>query len=292
MPQISLPRPRIASPTARNSSAFSFALRVGDSPVEPATTTASVPLSTSQDASCCAPSRSTAWSSSRNGVTMAVTTDPNLPACPVIGALSSRRAPPGGRRRCAYASGPCRASTRRPATTAPPACSTAGVCRRTTSSPRPTARPTRRWRCSGSRGRSRRRRRWPRTMLALQRELFVVGADLAANPDERAKLVDGVSLVTATMTERLEGRIDALVAERALPAVFIVPGANAVERRARRGPEHDPARGARGGRAGARPAAREPRGAPLPQPPERPAVRARPLGSRRERAREPSSQGG
>jgi cob(I)alamin adenosyltransferase len=62
-------------------------------------------------------------------------------------------------------------------------------------------------------------------ILALQRELFVVGADLAANPDQRAKLVEGVSLVTAAMTERLEGRIDALVADRPLPEVFIVPGA-------------------------------------------------------------------
>src|SRR3712207_7554015 len=41
-------------------------------------------------------------------------------------------------------------------------------------------------------------------ILALQRELFVVGADLAANPDERGKLHAGASLVTATMTERLE----------------------------------------------------------------------------------------
>jgi cob(I)alamin adenosyltransferase len=64
-------------------------------------------------------------------------------------------------------------------------------------------------------------------ILALQRELFVVGADLATNPNERAKLQPGVSLVTAEMTERLEARIDELVAERALPQAFIVPGANA-----------------------------------------------------------------
>jgi cob(I)alamin adenosyltransferase len=64
-------------------------------------------------------------------------------------------------------------------------------------------------------------------ILALQRELFVVGADLATNPAERGKLEPGVSLVTADMTERLERRIDELVAERALPQAFIVPGANA-----------------------------------------------------------------
>jgi cob(I)alamin adenosyltransferase len=63
-------------------------------------------------------------------------------------------------------------------------------------------------------------------ILALQRELFVVGADLATNPQERGKLEPGVSLVDPAMTERLERRIDELVAERALPSVFIVPGAN------------------------------------------------------------------
>ena len=63
-------------------------------------------------------------------------------------------------------------------------------------------------------------------ILALQRELFVVGADLATNPGERGKLEPGVSLVTVGMTERLERRIDELVAERALPQAFIVPGAN------------------------------------------------------------------
>jgi cob(I)alamin adenosyltransferase len=63
-------------------------------------------------------------------------------------------------------------------------------------------------------------------ILALQRELFVVGADLATNPAEREKLEPGVSLVTTEMTERLEGRIDELVAERSLPQAFIVPGAN------------------------------------------------------------------
>src|SRR5918996_509083 len=51
-------------------------------------------------------------------------------------------------------------------------------------------------------------------LLALQRELFVVGADLATNPAERAKLQPGVSLVMSEMAEGLERRIDELVAER------------------------------------------------------------------------------
>jgi cob(I)alamin adenosyltransferase len=65
-------------------------------------------------------------------------------------------------------------------------------------------------------------------ILALQRELFVVGADLATNPAERARLEAGVSLVTPEMTERAERRIDELVADRSLPNAFVVPGANGV----------------------------------------------------------------
>jgi cob(I)alamin adenosyltransferase len=63
-------------------------------------------------------------------------------------------------------------------------------------------------------------------LLTLQRELFVVGADLATNPRERRKLQEKVSLVTEDMVRRLEGRIDDLVAQRPLPEVFVVPGAN------------------------------------------------------------------
>jgi cob(I)alamin adenosyltransferase len=65
-------------------------------------------------------------------------------------------------------------------------------------------------------------------ILGLQRELFVVGADLACSPDERARLEPGVSLVDAEMVERLERRIDEVVAEHPLPNAFVVPGANPV----------------------------------------------------------------
>jgi cob(I)alamin adenosyltransferase len=63
-------------------------------------------------------------------------------------------------------------------------------------------------------------------ILRLQRELFVVGADLATNPRERGKLTAGVSLVTPEMTEELERLIDRSVEEHPLPQEFIVPGAN------------------------------------------------------------------
>ncbi len=65
-------------------------------------------------------------------------------------------------------------------------------------------------------------------VLGLQRELFVVGADLATNPAERGRLEAGVSLVTPDMVQRLEDVIDAEVAARPLPQTFIVPGANPV----------------------------------------------------------------
>jgi cob(I)alamin adenosyltransferase len=65
-----------------------------------------------------------------------------------------------------------------------------------------------------------------RDLLVLQRELFVVGADLAANPKQRKKLDPEVSLVTEGMVNRLEARIDDLVEQRPLPERFIVPGAN------------------------------------------------------------------
>ena len=63
-------------------------------------------------------------------------------------------------------------------------------------------------------------------LLGLQRELFVVGADLATNPRHRDRLEAEVSLVTEAMVERLERRIDEVVASHPLPNAFVVPGAN------------------------------------------------------------------
>jgi len=63
-------------------------------------------------------------------------------------------------------------------------------------------------------------------LLQLQRDLFVVGADLATNPSERHRLTPGVSLVTREMVDRLEALIDATVAEHPLPNEFVVPGAS------------------------------------------------------------------
>jgi cob(I)alamin adenosyltransferase len=65
-------------------------------------------------------------------------------------------------------------------------------------------------------------------LLGIQRDLFVVGADLATNPAERSKLQAGVSLVTEDMVARLESWIDEAVDRHPLPGEFIVPGANPV----------------------------------------------------------------
>jgi cob(I)alamin adenosyltransferase len=64
-------------------------------------------------------------------------------------------------------------------------------------------------------------------LLEVQRDLFVVGADLATNPDQRAKLRPGMSLADGAMIENLERIIDQTVAEHPLPQEFIVPGTNA-----------------------------------------------------------------
>lgn len=62
-------------------------------------------------------------------------------------------------------------------------------------------------------------------ILDLQRGLFVVAADLVANPRARDRLVPGISTVTAEMTVGLEQTIDRLLAEHPLRSAFVVPGA-------------------------------------------------------------------
>lgn len=68
-------------------------------------------------------------------------------------------------------------------------------------------------------------------VLRLQRELFVVGADLATNPERRDKLEPGVSIVTEEMTGALEAAIDERLTLRPLQPVFLVPGSTATSAR-------------------------------------------------------------
>jgi cob(I)alamin adenosyltransferase len=61
-------------------------------------------------------------------------------------------------------------------------------------------------------------------ILRLQRELFVVGAELATHLENRERLTDGVSRVTADMVTALEGDIDDLETLVEQPKEFVLPG--------------------------------------------------------------------
>ena len=61
-------------------------------------------------------------------------------------------------------------------------------------------------------------------ILRLQRELFVVGAELATHVDRRERLTDGVSRVTAEMVSALEAEIDDLERLVPQPKEFVLPG--------------------------------------------------------------------
>jgi cob(I)alamin adenosyltransferase len=61
-------------------------------------------------------------------------------------------------------------------------------------------------------------------ILRLQRELFVVGAELATHVEKRDRLTDGVSRVTAPMVEALEADIDDLETMVEQPKEFVLPG--------------------------------------------------------------------
>ena len=61
-------------------------------------------------------------------------------------------------------------------------------------------------------------------VLRLQRELFVVGAELATAVENADKLTDGETRVTAAMVEGLERLIDAYTERTRIPAEFVVPG--------------------------------------------------------------------
>jgi cob(I)alamin adenosyltransferase len=65
-------------------------------------------------------------------------------------------------------------------------------------------------------------------LVRLQRELFVVGAELATAPDNRSKLTDGTTRVTAAMVTALEPIIDDVTARFDAPTEFVLPGENRV----------------------------------------------------------------
>ena len=61
-------------------------------------------------------------------------------------------------------------------------------------------------------------------VIRLQREMFVVGAQLATSEANQGKLQDGVSHVTPEMTTSAESDIDSLLDQHPLPQEFILPG--------------------------------------------------------------------
>jgi cob(I)alamin adenosyltransferase len=61
-------------------------------------------------------------------------------------------------------------------------------------------------------------------LLRLQRELFVVGAELATTPAALGRLEDGRTRVSAAMVEGLEATLLRYEAEIEMPAEFVVPG--------------------------------------------------------------------
>lgn len=61
-------------------------------------------------------------------------------------------------------------------------------------------------------------------LVALERDLWVLMAEVATAPANRHRLVPGSTLVTEEMVVALERRIDELAARHPPPAEFVVPG--------------------------------------------------------------------
>ncbi|HET9680419.1 MAG TPA: cob(I)yrinic acid a,c-diamide adenosyltransferase [Candidatus Limnocylindrales bacterium] len=64
-------------------------------------------------------------------------------------------------------------------------------------------------------------------LLRLQRELFVVGAELATTPEARDRLEDGRTRVSAAMVADLDELLLRLESSITMPSEFVVPGETA-----------------------------------------------------------------
>lgn len=65
-------------------------------------------------------------------------------------------------------------------------------------------------------------------LVVVERDLWVLMAEVATAPENRHKLKAGKSLVTAEMVTWLENEIDTLSEEIPMPTDFVVPGENQV----------------------------------------------------------------
>ncbi len=61
-------------------------------------------------------------------------------------------------------------------------------------------------------------------VLGLQRDLFVVGAELATPAEHYSKLVTKQDTVTSQMVQRLEDLVDEFEARVEMPKAFVIPG--------------------------------------------------------------------
>ena len=66
-------------------------------------------------------------------------------------------------------------------------------------------------------------------LLGVQRELFILAADLSVNPSHRDRLKPGISLTEPSMVTGLERLIDELTEQHPLRPVFLVPGTTRLE---------------------------------------------------------------
>lgn len=62
------------------------------------------------------------------------------------------------------------------------------------------------------------------TILSLQHDLFVAGAELATSPEAAGRLEDGVSRISDGMVDALEVDIDRYMNQVDLPPQFVIPG--------------------------------------------------------------------
>lgn len=62
------------------------------------------------------------------------------------------------------------------------------------------------------------------TILTLQRNLFVAGAELATAPEAAERLEGGISRITDDMVEEVEADIDRYMSQVDLPPHFVIPG--------------------------------------------------------------------
>jgi len=67
-----------------------------------------------------------------------------------------------------------------------------------------------------------------RLLTSLERDLYVLMAEVTTDPSNRSKLEPGTTLVTEAMVVALEHRIDDLIGRFEMPTDFVIPGANRV----------------------------------------------------------------